>query len=232
MPLYPVGWEGIELGFEFQREMVPDKSQALLQTHGSHIIKFNSENARVFSNQKDSPILPSADGIWTDEKGVSLVIQTADCVPVFFYCKTDAKNRKNLVNDGNESLYQIGAIHAGWRGTARNISGIMVHILHQHMDKATEMFVMIGHCIRKCHYEVKQDVASQFQSFPDALEEREGKLYLDLVRVIICQLLAQGVGRQNIIDLGKCTYCESALPSYRRDGAGCGMLYHFMRISE
>jgi hypothetical protein len=54
----------------------------------------------------DSDFSPRiADAVITNNKGVLLGVQVADCVPVLLY---DAK--KNV----------IGVVHAGWRGTAGN----------------------------------------------------------------------------------------------------------------
>ena len=55
----------------------------------------------------DSDLSPGiADAVITNNKGILLGVQVADCVPVLLY---DAK--KNV----------IGVVHAGWRGTAASI---------------------------------------------------------------------------------------------------------------
>ncbi|MBR5453636.1 MAG: laccase domain-containing protein, partial [Clostridia bacterium] len=50
------------------------------------------------------------DGYVTDRQGVALCVKTADCVPILFSS-----------GDGI-----VGAVHAGWRGTARSIAAVCV----------------------------------------------------------------------------------------------------------
>src|SRR4051794_18629855 len=56
---------------------------------------------------RNSPEPPQADGLITSESGVWVGIRTADCVPILL---ADPVNRC------------VGAVHAGWRGTADNIA--------------------------------------------------------------------------------------------------------------
>lgn len=63
----------------------------LTQVHGHHVI--NSQAGA-----------PEADGHWTEKKQQALVIQTADCLPVFF-----------KINN------KVVALHIGWRGLMQKI---------------------------------------------------------------------------------------------------------------
>lgn len=178
---------------------------------GSHAVLLIQEHGTVIHTVDRAGGEYCGDGLITVRAGISLVVQTADCVPVFFYALSGRV---------------IGAVHAGWRGTAQNISGIMVQNLKLINRETANLWVMIGHCIRDCHYKIGKDVADQFCDYPGALIKRKGKMYLDLVEVNRQQLIAAGVVPHAIYDAGGCTYCNPLLPSYRRDGEGCGSIYH------
>src|SRR5262249_20800363 len=54
------------------------------------------------------------DALATDHAGAALVVQTADCVPILLASATHGV---------------VGAAHAGWRGSARNVAGAAVEAL-------------------------------------------------------------------------------------------------------
>ena len=74
----------------------------LRQIHSSLIRKVRAEDVQG----NEMPALLKGDGLMTDEPGVLLGIQTADCIPVLL---ADRKNRA------------VAAFHAGWRGTLARI---------------------------------------------------------------------------------------------------------------
>ncbi len=145
-----------------------------------------------------------ADGIYTNKKGVFLGIRFADCMPVVLM---DTKNGMIMV------------LHAGWRGTRLEISKKGVEILIKNGAEAKDILVSIGpHICSNC-YEIKEDVASQFNS--SFVIKRNDKLYLDLEKANIYQLEDAGVLKKNIGRIGICTYENNNFFSYRRDGV-CG----------
>lgn len=90
------------------------------------------------------------DAIITKERGLLLVVQTADCVPILL---ADRKNRA------------IAAIHSGWRGTLRRILGKTLGRMR--MDFGTQpedVIAAIGPSIGRCCYEVGAEVAKEFES--------------------------------------------------------------------
>ena len=97
----------------------------------------------------------------------------------------------------------------------------------------SDVYVAIGPSIKKECYEVGEDVAEKFvESFPDhaeylnSTEDRKYKLDLELAN--IKQLESLGIVHIDVYRM--CTYCESFLPSYRRDGDGAGRMLSFIGL--
>lgn len=134
-----------------------------------------------------------ADALLTGEKDLALVVAVADCVPVA------------LVGDT-----EVGMVHSGWRGTVSGIAGKTVKEM-----SGDEVRVYIGPCIRRCCYEVSEELAEKFADRFGS-EVVTGR-YLSLPAAIKADLEEQGVGE--IHDLGLCTGCRPDLfYSHRKQG--------------
>lgn len=140
----------------------------------------------------------SVDGLVTNEPGVMLMITVADCVPVFFY---DPRRRV------------VGLAHAGWQGTIRGIVPKMVTLLKREFGvDPFELQVWLGAGIGPCHYHVKEDVASLFESMgweSGVAKKERGHYALDLRRVIVEQLESRQVPDDNIQVHAACTACNT-----------------------
>ena len=203
MRSYPHSFTDVEIGWTLDKSEIEDPCVELDQCHGVSIVEAKQGKQEL------------ADGFWTKEKNISLVIKTADCVPVFFY---------------DQSAGIIAAAHAGWRGTLENISGIMIDTLESEGCDILDLSCVIGHSIASCHYQVKENVAEKFKGYKKAIIHRGNERFLDLASVNKEQLLTKGVNASRIHILSECTYCNADMPSYRRDGEKCGTMYHFIRV--
>ncbi len=86
----------------------------------------------------------------TDEPGLLLAIQTADCIPV-------------LVADRRRRA--VAAFHAGWRGTVKRIVETGVGRMRLAFGSRPEDLVAaIGPGIGACCYAVGEEVLSEFES--------------------------------------------------------------------
>jgi polyphenol oxidase len=143
----------------------------------------------------------------TDLPGVALVVQTADCVPVLL-----------------TSPRAIAAVHAGWRGSARNAAGAAVAALAGLGVDPTSLSAWLGPSIGSCCYEVGGEVAAAFGG--EFLRAScEGRYRLDLRAVNHAQLEGAGVAPENIFTHPACTRCGGEkFASYRRDGAAAGRM--------
>ena len=138
------------------------------------------------------------DALVTDGYGFSLAVATADCVPVA------------LVGEG-----VVGMVHSGWRGTLKGISGKAA----EEMGDPSAVRAYIGPGIRRCCYEVSQEIAGMFaERFgPEVVDGR----MLSLPDAIRTDL--QGVGVREVHDLGLCTGCRTDLfYSHRKEGPKTG----------
>ncbi|MFH1202494.1 MAG: peptidoglycan editing factor PgeF [Candidatus Omnitrophota bacterium] len=148
------------------------------------------------------------DAFITNEKDLPLAIFTADCLPIFVF---DPLNKA------------IGLAHAGWRGSragiAKNTISAMITEFNSHPQ---DLIVAFGPCIcRNCYL-----VSNEFKNyFSDGLTEKDGKLYLDLIKINRSQLEAAAVNKENIIESGLCTSCNNQeFFSYRKEGPSCGRM--------
>lgn len=182
-------------------------------------------------------VAPYADALVTQERGILIAVQTADCIPILL---ADTKNRA------------VAAIHSGWRGTLGRIA--LKTLGRMRMDFGTDpgdVIAAIGPGIGRCCYEVGSDLAREFDSqFPQAREWFDGpfealaagendaewlpwltmrppghpaapaRLQLDLLAANRSILTEAGVPATGIISTDFCTACRSDLFfSYRRESS-------------
>ena len=137
------------------------------------------------------------DGQITDRPGVALVTFAADCTPILLYDPV----RK-----------AIGAVHAGWRGTALGIAAKAVDAMVQEFGcDPANIQAAIGPCIGKCCFETDWDVP---QAMLDALgpkavtaiTQKGEKYYVDNKFCNALWLQRAGVGMLDISP--DCTRCQ------------------------
>ncbi|MBI5963021.1 MAG: peptidoglycan editing factor PgeF [Chloroflexi bacterium] len=138
-----------------------------------------------------------ADIIFTDNPNVTLFMRFGDCVPI-------------LLHDPKKNV--IGIAHAGWMGTMRGVVKAAVEGMRSRYGSKPENIVAgIGPSIGVDHYEVGEDVVSQFQEkykqdADQILQSRNGSIYLDLWTANAIQL--QNAGVEQIQISGVCTACH------------------------
>lgn len=138
-----------------------------------------------------------ADILFTDNPDVSLFMRFADCVPLLFH---DPKK------------HVVGIAHAGWMGTLKGVAGASIKAMQERYgSKPQDVVVGIGPSISVDHYEVGEEVASQFREkyngdSEQILHKRDGHNYLDLWMANALQLRKTGVEQIQIS--GLCTACH------------------------
>jgi YfiH family protein len=175
------------------------------------------------------------DALFTRERDMLLVVQTADCIPILL---ADAKHRA------------VAAIHAGWRGTLRRIAEKTLGRMKMEFGtRPQDVLAALGPGIGQCCYEVGPEVAKEFQAqFPKARDWFEGpfdslasgendpnwlpwltmmppghqppppRVRLDLIAANRAILSGAGIASGNIFSSGLCTACRpDLLFSYRRE---------------
>lgn len=145
----------------------------------------------------DHHLYPACDGLLTNTPGVTLVVFTADCTPI-------------LLHDPVTGA--VGAIHAGWRGTAADIAGKAVARMAREFGCRPEHIrAAIGPNIGDCCFQTDGDVPrAMVQTFGLAAEEfirpAGEKFYVNLKAINALALCRAGV--ENIEISGACTMCS------------------------
>lgn len=160
------------------------------------------------------PVENGCDGLVTNEPEVVLTVFSADCTPVLLY---------------DPVAKAVGAIHAGWRGTAAAIAAKAVERMAAEFgSKPENIRAAIGPCISQCCFETDRDVpdAMQHTFGADAkrsIREVNGKYYVNLKALNALALTRAGVRQIDIA--AECTACEpNRFWSHRRVGNRRGSL--------
>jgi YfiH family protein len=168
----------------------PAQTAKLHQVHGADVVVVTA--AGQFGD---------GDALITASPGLWLEIRTADCVPVLVYDK-----RQKIV----------AAVHAGWRGTAAEITGVTIRtFLHNYASRSQDLFAAVGPRISACCFEVGDEVASHF---PGYITQGYPRPHVDLGEANRAQLVGEGVPASQIEVLSHCTCCDAEqFHSFRRD---------------
>ncbi|RJQ52780.1 MAG: peptidoglycan editing factor PgeF [Nitrospiraceae bacterium] len=169
---------------------------------------------------EDDTAKETADAVVTDRKNIFIGVLIADCVPV-------------LLHDNNTGV--IGAVHAGWRGTAGRILKETISVMQDRFGSSPDdISIAIGPSIRQCSYEVDEDVKASVQEATGEGDyyRREGnKYYIDLSSANRMQALSMRIPPRNIWQSGECTFCNpDRFYSYRRSKGSNGRQGGFIGI--
>lgn len=144
------------------------------------------------------PEFSPCDGLVTNTPGLALVVFTADCTPVLLY---------------DEATGAVGAVHAGWKGTAQDITGKAVEAMVQNYGSDPKNIrAAIGPNIGPCCFETDEDVPNALlETYGDAIKphitKKGNKFYVNLKAVNAYALTRRGVAQ---IDISThCTLCQT-----------------------
>ena len=189
---------GLSLGFDTQKMVLTR------QTHSDIIRVVSSADHQGI----DHHLYPECDGLVTNTAGTALVVFTADCTPI-------------LLHDPVTGA--VGAVHAGWRGTAQDIAAKAVNAMVTHFgSRPQDIRAAIGPNIGPCCFETREDVPqAMLQTFGKAALESirtsEEKYYVNLKELNALSLHRAGVQQVEISPL--CTACRQDLFwSHRKTG--------------
>ena len=106
----------------------------------------------------------------------------------------------------------MGACHAGWRGTAKNIAARVVEAMARHYGSRPEdIHAAIGPNLAQCHFETDADVPEALvktygEEVKSCIETRGEKYHPDIKAVNALALRRAGVLHLEISEA--CTYCQ------------------------
>jgi polyphenol oxidase len=178
------------------------------QVHGTGISIVDAEKIGhgAFAARGVGPVR-SADALITREPQTPIALCFADCVPVVLVAPGPA----------------VAVVHAGWRGALASLPGRAVEALCSASDSAAaDLVAYIGAHVGPCHYEVSDDILSQFvNDFGTFARAESGGLDLDAI--VTASLESAGVASCNIARLGTCTAeATDRFFSYRAEGGKTG----------
>jgi len=150
--------------------------------------------------------IADTDALITDQKNLPLAIFTADCLAISLY---------------DPMHPACGIVHAGWRSAKEGILKKALEAMQKEFGSSPErMLLRLGPAIRSCCYEVGKEFTG---FFPEALEQRDSRFYLDLIAANTKQALSLGVDARNISDCLVCTSCRNKeFFSFRREKEQAG----------
>jgi YfiH family protein len=155
---------------------------------------------------------PQADAAVSEQPGMLLGIETADCLPVLLL---DPRRRA------------VAAAHAGWRGTAAGVVREAVRALLEGGSSPGDLLAALGPAIGVCCYEVGEELRQAFAGEAGVLFRSgpRGRPHFDLRAANRRQLEQAGLRPERILSVEHCTYCRPELyHSYRREGTGTGRM--------
>jgi len=206
-------WDKLASAFEIPME----NFLVLNQVHGDNIFVIKP-HGDYFSSRE----VLNYDAIVTNRMNLAICIKTADCVPVFLVDRV-----KKI----------IGAVHAGWRGSALRISAKVARLMQtSYGSQPADILAAIGPSIGRCCYEIDAAAADSFRNQKNAETflvpaKRKDRWMLDLTEANRRQLLDCGVPAANIETAGVCTVCrQDTFFSHRGSGGVTGRQINFMMI--
>lgn len=189
-------------------------------------IQLHTKNIMIIDKKinSDAPDLleqayNETDGLITNQKNIILSTTNADCILLIFFDPV-----KKVISN----------VHSGWKGTLQEISVVAVEKMIKEFNcNPSDIICCICPSIRKCHFEVDNDVKEMFfdkfkdlEEINDIIEykEEKDKWHIDTVLINKSILKKVGLREENIIDCGICSVCNSDLiHSFRVEGQGYGV---------
>lgn len=167
------------------------------QVHGKDILYVTKSHAGMGVIRERS--YSNIDALVTDEPDLLLITHYADCVPLYFY----------------DPVKQVIALaHSGWKGTLLNIGVETLKKLESLFGcNPSDIHVAFGPHIQPCCFEVDYDVAEIFhKTFTCAKSftfmKENNKWHIDLKRIIMYNLLKNGISEINVYGCQICTKCN------------------------
>lgn len=198
--------------------------QVVVSAQEHHTVLYNATAADRGRGVTRERGYTDIDGLLTDEPGVVLCTQYADCVPLFF---VDPVRRV------------VATAHSGWKGTVAGIGAVTVERMRRDYGcRPADILAAIGPSIGPCCFEVDEPVYQAFSKMAVWAEEcacrrENGKFYIHLWEINRRILLRAGLSAEHITVTDICTRCyPNVFWSHRAAGGERGSLAGFISLRE
>jgi len=187
----------------------------IVKTNQVHKDIIKSVNGKINKEMPDfhEQAYEETDGLMTNKKNLAICATNADCIVLMMYDKA----KKVIAN-----------VHSGWRGTVQKVASKTVDRMQEiYGCNPKDIICCISPSIRKCHFEVDEDVKNIFENQFGNMEEfssKDEKWHIDTVKINAEMLKEKGLRQENIIDSKICTVCNSnIIHSYRGSNHNNGL---------
>ncbi len=176
----------IKQNLKIVKNKISKKSKKIFLLHQTHSNKFIFVNKNFKINEKRL----KADAVITDQKKLPIGILTADCAPILIY----------------DNISKIAAaIHAGWKGAYKDIVSKVIKFMLKKGCKPRNMHAVIGPCITKKNYNVREDFLRKFLKKTKKniifFKTRKKTTYFDLPKYIKSQLKSNKISNIEHINI-------------------------------
>ena len=181
---------------------------SIVKTNQVHSCNIKEVTKKINVDKPDfyESVYENTDGFITDKNHLALCTTNADCIVLMMY---DPKRNA------------IANIHSGWRGTIQKIASKTIDkMVEVYNCNPKDIICCISPSIRKCHFEVDEDVKNEFTNsftdIEDLIKEKSSKWCIDTVEINKIILRDKGLLEKNIVDSNICTVCNAEyIHSYR-----------------
>ena len=196
-------YKNVERNYEIlagELGILPSDFVIAKQTHSNNVIVVEKNKKRGYPTVPGT-VLEDTDAMVTAVGGICLMVRTADCVPLLLF---------------DPCRKVVAAVHAGWRGTVKNVAGKTLKVMHERFGtRPQDIEAGIGPSAGPCCYEVGEEVREAVMKMPVAGERvitsgaSRGRYYFDMRSANRQTLLSAGVNPDGIEVINRCTICES-----------------------
>ena len=192
------------------------KYKNIVNTDQSHTDNIQIIKNKINNDKPDFNLYKNTDGLITNKKNIILSTINADCILLVFYDPI----KKVIAN-----------VHSGWRGTIKRISVKTIEKMKEEYNcNLQDIICCMSPSIRKCHFEVDNDVYQIFKNeykdlknFDELAVKNNDKWNIDTIEINRTILKNAGLKKENIIDSGICSVCnKNLIHSYRGMGEEAG----------
>jgi YfiH family protein len=159
-----------------------------------HPIQKHTDRIVVLTDSMDRKV---ADAVITSRTDVMIGVDVADCLPILLY---------------DRRLNVIGAVHAGWRGTAGMILKKTILKMGEVFNSMPQdILIAMGPAIKGCCYEVGVEVIETVEIATgkgNYYIDKGDKYLLDLSAANMYQAFSLGIPSGNIWVSEYCTFCH------------------------
>ena len=189
----------------------------IVKTNQNHTDNVRKIEEKVSKDKPDFSVYKETDALITDKPNLVLSTTNADCILLFLFDPV----KKVIAN-----------VHSGWKGTLQRISVKAVKKMQQEYGcNPIDIICCMCPSIRKCHFEVDEDVYKMFndeikdlKELDDIITKTGDKWHIDTILINRIILNQMGLLKENIIDSGICSVCnKDIIHSFRAEGENYGL---------